>query len=92
MIAAPSRLARWGLALAAGAAQGLSIVVPLYNEAAGLAVLHGLLEESRGKGPLLFALYFALSVFPPILVLLAGLGFADAFTDLRGRKAPVNPS
>jgi hypothetical protein len=58
----------------------------------GLAVLHGLLEESRAKGPLLFALYFALSIFPPILVLLAGLGFADAFTDLRGRKAPANPS
>lgn len=53
----------------------------------GLAVVHGLIENHRARGPLLFSLYFALGVLSWIVALpLAGLGLADQFTDIRARK------
>ena len=41
-------LSRLSTTAASAAAQGLSIVVPLYNEAAGLALLHGRLIGLAG--------------------------------------------
>ena len=65
-------------------ASDLSIVVSLYASVAGLALIHHWTDATNANKAWIILLYLLLVIIAPqILVLLAILGFADAWLDMR---------
>jgi hypothetical protein len=74
----------------AGIATDLVLVVAVLYVFQGISVVHGLVKILGGHLAWLVGMYSLLAlVLPQMLMVLAGLGYADSWIDLRGRAQRV---